>query len=331
MKRKTTQLTTVNLSKNFQQDDLTFIEHLHELRTRLSIVAASVVVFGLVGYGIQKQLTHILMMPAGHQKFIYTTPGGGIDFLLKVCIYFGIALSIPVMVYNLFRFVSPVVRERSRKFIAKATLCSAVLALLGVAFGYFIGLPAAISFLSRQFTDGENIEALFTLQSYLSFVTIYLLGSAMLFQIPLIMQIINRIKPLKPSKMMKVQRFVIVIAFLAAAIITPTPDVFNQALIAGPIIMMYQIGVMGVWVTNRGRHGSLYELRRQDAALRAEREAIRQRAVLALNSELPAKVVTAVAAKPVAVQPRVIVPVASFNQATENPSPVINVRRLVIS
>lgn len=326
MKRKKPQQQSASLSKK-SQTDLTFIEHLHELRWRLSIVAASVVGFGLVGYFIQKQLTHVLLLPAGDQQFIYTTPGGGINFLLKVCIYFGVAVSIPVMTYNLFQFVSPVIRERSRKFIFKLSLCSAILALLGIAFGYFIGLPGAIHFLSRQFTDGENIAALFTLESYLSFVTIYLVGSALLFQIPLIMQIINRIKPLKPSKMMKIQRIVIVLAFIMAAIITPTPDIFNQLMIAGPIILMYQLGVFGIWIANRGR-ADMMELRRQDELVRLEREAIRRRAVLAVNSSAPIKLpMTKPAPQPAAPQ---VIPIA-FNEQPQANGSVLNVRRLVIS
>ena len=327
MKRKKHQQPNVSLNKK-SDSDLTFIEHLHELRWRLSIVAASVVGFGLVGYFIQKQLTHILLLPAGEQQFIYTNPGGGIDFLLKVCIYFGIALSIPVMTYNLFQFLSPVIRERSRKFIVKVSFCSALLALLGVAFGYFIGLPGAISFLSRQFTDGEKIQALFTLESYLSFVTIYLVGSALLFQIPLIMQIINRIKPLKPSKLMKTQRIVIVLAFIAAAVITPTPDVFNQIMIAGPIIAMYQLGVMGVWVTNRGR-ADMLELRRQDELARVERAAILRRAVHAVMSEHiePIQLQTETPA-PQPVKPQAVR--IAFDQDSGD-TDVINVRRLVIS
>ena len=89
--------------------------------------------------------------------------------------------------------------------------------------------------------------------AYLSFVITYLLGAALLFQIPLLLLIINTMTPLKPSKLMKLQRFVIVGAFILGAIISPTPDIMNQAFLAVPIIAMYQLGVGLVWLQNRAR------------------------------------------------------------------------------
>lgn len=278
MKTKRKQPKNLKLNKKTKTEQA-FIEHVQELRKRLTFIALSVIGFSFIGYAIQNQLIGWLLQPAAQQEFIYTTPGGGIDFLFRICAYFGIAISIPVIMYQLLGFIGPVIKQQSQRFIIKACAWSGLLALAGISFGYFIGLPNAISFLSRQFASTEQIQALFTLQSYLSFVTIYLLGSALLFQIPLFMLFINRIKPLKPSRLMKTQRIVVLLAFIAAAIITPTPDIINQAIIAGPIILMYQFGIVGVWVANRG-HGRVHELRKLDEAVRIERERIRQQAVI---------------------------------------------------
>jgi hypothetical protein len=125
---------------------------------------------------------------------------------------------------------------------------STFFAAAGVCFAYFVSLPAALHFLTNF--DLGNIQAMLTVDSYLSFVITYLLGAALLFQIPLLLLIINTMTPLKPSKLMKLQRYVIVGAFILAAIISPTPDIMNQTFLALPIIGMYQLGVVLVWLRN---------------------------------------------------------------------------------
>jgi hypothetical protein len=128
---------------------------------------------------------------------------------------------------------------------------SALMAAIGIAFAYFVSLPGALHFLTGM--DLKNIQAMLTVDSYLTFVMTYLLGAALLFQIPLLLTITNNMTPLKPKKLMKMQRYVIVAAFIIAAIISPTPDIMNQLLLALPVIVMYQVGVLLVWLQNRGR------------------------------------------------------------------------------
>lgn len=199
---------------------------------------------------IRERLVSFLIHPANDQQFIYTTPGGGFNFLLQISIYFGIVIGIPVIIYHVLRYLEPLLANPDRAFILKCAMLSAFLAICGMAFGYFVGLPAALIFLSNQF-ENKQITALFTLNDYLSFVTVYMLGSALMFQIPVVMVFINRIKPLSAKRLAISQRWVIVLAFVAAAIITPTPDMFNQCIIALPIILVYQFGVMLVAYQNK--------------------------------------------------------------------------------
>lgn len=263
-------------------DRVPFMQHIAELRKRLTWIILSVVAFAGVGYAINDQLITWLLRPAHDQQFIYTTPGGGLNFLMQVIIYFGVAVSIPVIIYNLFKFVEPLLQRQSNSFITKLTLSSIGLALAGIAFGYYIGLPSAMHFLSGMLTDRGDIEALLTLPDYLSFVTIYLAGAAIMFQLPIIIVFINRIKPLSPRKLLKGERWVIVLAFVAAAIITPTPDVFNQALIAVPIILVYQIGVVLVWIQNRySTYSKVQNLLQQDAEAQQKRNNIEKQRLTA--------------------------------------------------
>jgi len=245
---------------------------LYELRRRLVYITASVLIFSVLAYFVQQQIVAFLLKPSHGQQFIYTSPGGGINFLFSVCMYVGIAASIPVIVYHVLSFFTPLIRVRTRRLLVRYSLISGVLAVTGFCFGYFLGLPAALHFLSNQFTT-HQISALFTLQEYMNFLMIYLLGSALLFQLPIILLFTNRIKPLSPRKLLGAERYVIVAAFIIAMIMTPTTDIFNQSLIAVPIILMYNFSVLLVWRTrhNTGRPEHLVELLERDQAVQASR------------------------------------------------------------
>jgi hypothetical protein len=95
------------------------------------------------------------------------------------------------------------------------------------------------------------IKALITADEYFSFALAYIVGFALLFQLPLIILFINRIKPLRPSGMMKAQRYVILFSFIAAAILTPTPDPMNQFIMAVPLVILYQISIVIIWLSKR--------------------------------------------------------------------------------
>ena len=127
-----------------QHKPLLFMEHVYELRKRLVYIATSVALFSAAAYGIQHHIVQALLQPAHQQKFIYTSPGGGIDFLFRVCLYTGITLSIPLIVYQCLRYMEPLLKKGSLRFIASGSIASGVLAAIGISFGYFVGLPSAL-------------------------------------------------------------------------------------------------------------------------------------------------------------------------------------------
>ena len=229
---------------------LTVGGHIQELRQRLFYVVSFLVVFTAIGYTIRNQLIEILIHPAENQQFIYTSPVGGFDFIFRISLYFGLALSVPILMYNLFQYLAPLLPSRSGSFVVKATITSYLLAIAGVCFGYFASLPAALNFLLNQFGT-EQIEALLSIQEYMSFVMVYLVGFALLFQIPIILSFINRITPLKPSQLLGYQRYIILGAIILSAVLTPTADVVNMMIMAVPVIFMYQLGVIIVLLQNR--------------------------------------------------------------------------------
>lgn len=249
---------------------LPFIEHAYELRRRIYYIVASTVLWGSAAYAVQEHIVSVLLKPSRGEKFIYTTPGGGIDFLFKICLYTGLIFSLPVIVYNLLRFVEPLITRASRQFIAFGAMSSGLLAIAGILFGYYVGLPSALHFLDHQFTTVQ-IKPLVTVQSYLQFVIVYMVGSAMLFQLPLILLFINRIKPLNPRRLFHYERWVILVAFVLSGLMNPTPNILSQLFIAGPFIAMYQVGIgLVAFINRRPSINALYE---HDSAVQASRYA----------------------------------------------------------
>lgn len=228
----------------------TFHEHLIELKRRFFYVGISVFIFSALAYSVERKLVAILLKPAGGQNFIYTNPGGGIDFLFRVCVYTGIVCSLPVLVYNTLRFIEPVINRPSWRFIILGSIASSLLAILGVMFGYFIGLPNALHFLFHQFTTIQ-IRPLVTIQSYLGFVMVYMVGSALMFQLPLLLIFFNRIRPLKPKTLIKYERWVVAAAFLIAGLMNPSPNIISLFVVAIPFILMYQVGILIIVTLNK--------------------------------------------------------------------------------
>lgn len=284
---------TTNSSAPATAELPTFLEHIYELRRRLFWVVAIILVTSAVAYPFLDTILAVLTAPLGGQQLYYLTPIGGFSFSIKICFYVGLVLAVPIIMYHLYRYIEPLMGRTLRKSALFYVGLSTLMASVGVAFAYFVSLPGALHFLTGM--DLKNIQAMLTVDSYLTFVMTYLLGAALLFQIPLLLTITNNMTPLQPKKLMKLQRYVIVGAFILAAIISPTPDIMNQVLLALPIIVMYQIGVMLVWFQNRSR------------AKREHKTTVPQRAYDFTNlseSEVP-KPSPVATAQVVAMQPRI--------------------------
>jgi sec-independent protein translocase protein TatC len=227
----------------------TFMEHVRELRGRLVWVVLLFVLVTGAAFPFFEDIIKLLMKPLGNEKLYYLTPIGGVSFAIKVCMYVGMIATIPVLVYHLYQFISPVMKRRSAKRAILYVLLSTSLAAIGIIFAYLVTLPSAMHFLTG-FTIG-GVSAMLTVDSYLSFIVAYVLASALMFQVPLVMVIIDRITPMPPSSWNKYQRHMIVGAFIIAMLITPSPEITTQFTLAAPTILMYQIGILLVWIRHR--------------------------------------------------------------------------------
>lgn len=229
----------------------TFEAHLRELYTRLLVVAVVFVVAGIIGYVIRERLQDFLLQPLNNQSLVYTSPTGGLNFVIKICILFGFLVSLPLLIYQTLAFIKPAHHTISQRLVLLTFLVSSALAFCGVLFAYYIILPASLNFL-EQFAS-SSIQSLITTDEYISFVLLYICGLAAIFQLPLIMTLLGRITNIQARRLLKYSGYVILVSFVFGAIITPTPDPINQFLIAGPTIALYLIGVVSVYITQRHR------------------------------------------------------------------------------
>lgn len=226
------------------------MDHVRELQGRLFAIAVVFLLISAAVYPFFDKVVNFLVAPLGKDhQLVYLTPGGAFGFIIQVCMYIGLIGSLPVIMYHLYRFLMPAVKAVNLRRVLMFTVTSFLLAIVGILFAYYVSLPAALYFLTSF--NLYHINPMLTIDSYFSFIMAYVLAGALLFQLPVIMMIVDSIKPLTPKKMMNYQRHIIVGSFVIAAIISPTPDALNQALLASPMVVMYQLGVLAIWIKHR--------------------------------------------------------------------------------
>ncbi len=165
---------------------------------------------------------------------------------MKVALITGIALSMPVLVYQLFQFLAPGLTRNEKRWILLSLPGVMTFFVLGVVFCYVVVLPSALEFLLNF--GNPQIEIQPTISEYLGFVTNFLLALGLAFETPLIIFILSKVGVATPKRLRRFRRWAYVLAFIAAAIITPTPDPVNQTYVAVPIILLYELGILFAWL-----------------------------------------------------------------------------------
>lgn len=245
-------------SHNRSSEDapVTILEHLKELQGRFFVVGLVFLLASAAAYPFFDQIVAIILAPLqSEHDLVYLTPAGAFSFMITALLAAGLVCSLPVFIYHLYRFLMPAMKPMHLRIAVGYTIASSFLAVAGILFVYFITLPAALQFLTGF--DLKGISSMLTIDSYMSFVLVYLLAGAILFQLPLVMLIINGVTPLKPGGLMKHQGKIILGSFIVAAIVSPTPDAINQTLLAAPIVVMYQVGIVVIWIRNRRKRTAI--------------------------------------------------------------------------
>jgi len=233
---------------------MTLIEHLEELRFRLFISAVFVVIGLGVSFFFGDQLIDFLKEPAERKN-----PGFQLQFIepfelfvtyFRVSLLGGLILGMPMIVYQALRFVAPGLRPGERRWLYGTVVGATALFLAGVAFAYYIALPPALNFLLNF--GGDLAEPNIRVGSYVDFVTRLLFWTGVAFETPLIVMYLARFGIVSAGQLLRWWRYAIVAAFVIAAVVTPTIDPVTQSIVAGPIIVLYFLGiVLAVFVQPR--------------------------------------------------------------------------------
>jgi sec-independent protein translocase protein TatC len=226
--------------------EMSFLEHLEELRSRLVRIVISAIVGMLACYAFSKQMFDKLMEPMVevlHQsKFIYTYPPEAFFSYIKISLVAGIFLASPYIFYQIWSFVAPALYKEERKWFIPLAVVSAAFFVAGALFGYFIVFPYGFEFFASFTTD--NIQFMPKLSEYLGFSLKLLFAFGLVFELPLFAFFLARLGLISSKGMRKLRKYAMLIAFILSAILTP-PDPFTQCLMAGPLIILYELSI---WV-----------------------------------------------------------------------------------
>lgn len=246
------------------EKEMSFLEHLEELRWHIMRSVAAVIIIGIVVFMNENIVTSILFGPRTADfvtyeffcknfntyceipQFDIIQKDIGEQFFthLKVSIWLGIILGFPYLFWEFWKFIKPGLYEAEVKAARGIVFVCSFLFFCGIFFGYFVIAPFAISFLAG-YTFGEDIMSTSTLTSYVSNMTMITLPTGLIFELPIVAFFLAKIGLVSSEMMKNYRKHAVVIIFIVAAIITP-PDVITQFLIAMPLMILYQISIIVV-------------------------------------------------------------------------------------
>lgn len=227
------------------EKEMTFLEHLEELRWRIIYSLIGLLVGGIVCWiFVDFLVDKILLLPARHSgvQLQNLKPFGQLMLYFEVAMVGGAILSLPNIFYQLWKFISPALRKNERKYISVIVAFSTLCFLIGVVFAYFVMLPLSLKF-AAQFGSAE-IKNVFAIDEYMNIIISIMLGSGLVFELPMISFFLTKIGILTPAFMKKYRRHAIVIIFIAAAFLTPGTDPVSQLILAAPLILLYEISII---------------------------------------------------------------------------------------
>ena len=230
--------------------DMPFLDHLEELRWRILKSLASVFIFTIITFPFTGILLNFLTYPndrlSNPAKMIFLKPTGMLIVRLEIAIAVGIIISIPVLFFQLWKFVTPGLLKKEKKYFLPSLFFTTICFLIGTAFAYFVLIPTVLPFLFGMGTD--TIQPTININDYMSFVLRLILIAGLIFELPVLSFFLSRIGILSPNFMKKYRRYGIVLVFIFSALVTP-PDPMSQVLMAFPLLFLYQISI---WVSKIG-------------------------------------------------------------------------------
>lgn len=224
------------------------LEHISELRLRLVISAGALLVAVGISFANVELFRGILTRPLGDMPLIYLSPPEAFTANLKLSLFTGLVLALPVLLYELSAYIFPGLTSGEKKFYLAVLAGIIVLFSAGVIFAFHVVFPYTLSFF-LQFADAQ-LEPHLTISDYLAFVLSFHIAFGAVFQLPLLTWALGKIGLLSTSFLRRHRKIAILIMLIIASIITP-PDIISQAIMILPLLFLYELGIFMVMISER--------------------------------------------------------------------------------
>jgi sec-independent protein translocase protein TatC len=243
-----------------ENSKLPLTEHLSELRKRILVSVAVLGIAFLFIFNYSEELFNILTFPLkSEMKFdltkpffhikektpvslVFLAPAEAFWMHMKVSFVASFIVALPVIFFQIWKFVSPGLLANEKKYVIPFVFSSTALFLVGALFCFTIILPFAMTFLLGYKTG--SLTPMISVGSYVDFCMKFILAFGAIFELPLVIVFLAKFGIVSPGGLAKNRKYAILFSFIAAAVLTPTPDAFNQVLMAVPIIILYEIGIL---------------------------------------------------------------------------------------
>jgi sec-independent protein translocase protein TatC len=227
-----------------------FFEHLEELRRRLVVSLIALFAGFLLCWYWAPKLFDFLAVPVRRalppgQNLAYTTLAEPFVLYFRVAMLAGVILASPVILFQIWLFVAPALYKHERKWVWPFLIASVLFFLCGCAFGYYEAFPLVVGFLIGV---GKPFQAVITINEYLGTATKIILGLGLCFEMPILVFFLARMGVVSEKFLLAKLKYAILVIFIIAAVITPTPDITTQCVFAVPMILLYLLGIVVAWV-----------------------------------------------------------------------------------
>ena len=224
--------------------EMSFLDHLEELRKQIIKMIAGIIVGTLLCIFFADFIVQTILLSPLRSVGLKTqvlAPYGIVMLYMEAILICGVILSMPYSIYCLWKFVAPGLLLKEKQYISRIVFFTSICFFTGIIFGYYVLLPGALTFFSTFGT--QNIELHIALDQYVSFMLALLLGAGLVFELPMISYFLSKMGILTPAFMRKYRRHAIVVILIIAAVVTPTPDMVTQTLLALPMFFLYEVSI----------------------------------------------------------------------------------------
>jgi sec-independent protein translocase protein TatC len=232
-------------------DKMPFMEHLGELRVRIVRSLYGLLAGTAIALPFSQKIVDWLALPVTRlgYELVFTAPAEAFWVQMKVGMFAGLFLAAPVILWQVWAFIAPGLHDDEKKYASPFVIIGSLMFLAGGAFALFVVTPYALTFLLGYARPG--LKPMITIQNHIDFLLKFTLAFGVVFELPLALTLLARMGVVTAKTLARHRKYAVLGAFVVSAILTPTPDAFNQALMAGPLIILYEVGIVSARLFGR--------------------------------------------------------------------------------